>query len=374
MAKVVVIASFAPSLISFRGPLLSALVARGHHVTALAPDFDEATMSALEEIGVQYERMSMQRTGLNPLSDVRDFIRLVAALRALKPDILLSYTIKPVIYGSLAARFSGVQNIYSIVTGIGFMFMTNTSKYLLIRPILMLLYRASLSFNRVVFFQNPDDLDFFRSLGLLRETHAVLINGSGVDLEYFSEVEPRSSPVVFLLIARLLTSKGISEYFEAARTLKARHPTVSFRLIGPPDPSPDGISIGMIEDSAADGSVSYLGGVCDVRPFLADTSVYVLPSYREGTPRSVLEAMATGRAIVTTDVPGCRETVVDQVNGFLVPVRDSGALAACMERFILKPELILSMGKESRRMAEEKYDVHMVNEVILNAMGLDNQM
>ena len=373
MARIAVIASYAPSLANFRGELLASFFECGHEVVALAPDFEASSRGPLVAMGVQCVTIGLTRTGLNPLRDLVDFLGLTRVLRVLRPDIVLSYTAKPVIYGSVAARAAGVGPAYSIVTGLGYSFSGSSPRQAMIRGILKQLYRAALRTNRAVFFQNPDDLEVFRGQGLLGTTRAVLINGSGVNLEHFQEAPPRPSPPVFLLMGRLLKAKGIVEYAEAARLLKARYPEARFHLLGPFDSNPDGIPFEQIKKWVSQGIIVYLGAIEDVRPFLADASVFVLPSYSEGTPRSVLEAMAVGRPIVTTDAPGCRETVLDGVNGFLVPVRDIGALAAVMERFILEPDLIPAMGRMSRRFAEDKYDVHKVNAVILDAMGLSDE-
>ena len=373
-ARIAVVTSHAPSLRNFRGELLAAFLDQGHEVIALAPDFDASTRAPLTAMGVRCEPIGLARTGVNPFRDLADLAGLARALRRLRPDIVLSYSIKPVIHGSLAARIAGVGGVYAIIAGLGYTFAGSSIYRVLLRALVERLYRTALKTNRAVFFQNPDDLALFRDRSLLGTTRAVLINGSGVNLERFREAPPRPSPPVFLLMARLLKAKGIVEYAQAARLLKARHSEARFHLLGPSDPNPDGIPASQVERWASEGTIVYLGAVEDVRPFLNEASVYVLPSYyREGIPRSVLEAMAAGRPIVTTDAPGCRETVVDGANGFLVPPRDVAALAGAMERFILEPNLIPSMGRASRRLAEEKYDVHKVNAVILRAMGLSDE-
>jgi glycosyltransferase involved in cell wall biosynthesis len=199
----------------------------------------------------------------------------------------------------------------------------------------------------------------------------VMVNGSGVNLDYYSFKPPLTGVLVFLMIARLLKEKGISEYIEAAGIVKRKYPEARFKLIGwDLGDNHSSFTKKEQENWKTEGFVEIRGPLEDVRPFLEETSVYVLPSYREGTPRTVLEAMATGRAVITTDAPGCRETVVEGTNGFLVPVRDGKSLAVAMERFIKEPDLVERMGRESRRIAEEKYDVHKVNAVINRAMDL----
>lgn len=369
MAKIVIVSHYAPSLVNFRGELIKTLVAGGHQVTALGPE--EGFEAELKTLGARYRQIPLQRTGMNPLKDIRTFLALVKVLREIKPDVVLSYAIKPVIYGSLAAWLVGVRGVYSMITGLGYVFkgesLTQKILFRLVRP----LYKSALSKNRVVFFQNPDDLKLFKELKLIsKDQKQVLINGSGVDVERFSYVPAPVEPLSFLLIARLIWDKGIGEYVEAARSLKKRYPQVAFKLLGPFDTNPTAISRRVVEQWEAEGTIEYLGETKDVRSYIAGSSVFVLPSYREGTPRSVLEAMSMGRPVITTDAPGCRETVQDGVNGFLVPVGDSLSLEKAMEKFILNRAIIHDFGLKSREVAENKYDVHKVNKVIIEAMEI----
>jgi glycosyltransferase involved in cell wall biosynthesis len=233
------------------------------------------------------------------------------------------------------------------------------------------LYRNAARYNKRLIFQNPDDLTMFQELNIVREGYkTTIVNGSGVDIEKFASTGNLLQPLSFLLIGRLIWDKGIGEFVEAARLLKKRYPQVRFRILGPLDGNPSAITPDHIRKWQEEQLIEYLGQTEDVRPYLEETSVYVLPSYREGTPRSVLEAMAMGRPIITTDAPGCRETVIDGVNGYLVPVKDANKLASAMEKFIVNPELILVMGIKSRQLAIEKYDVHKVTHSMLQAMEL----
>lgn len=366
---VVVFGGYADSLLNFRGPLLRALVANGHTVTACAPAASPDVLAKLAEMGVSYRDVALNRTGLNPISDIKTFWTLILLFRDIKPDALLSYTIKPVIYGSLAARLAGVPAIYSMITGLGYAFAAGGRGW--VGQVAKFLYRSALNGNRRVFFQNPDDRDFFVGAKILaRAEQAVLINGSGVDLQHFGCVPVPENIPSFLLIARLIKDKGIIEYVEAARLVKFCHPAAQFHLLGPLDSNPNAISAAQISEWETEGAITYLGEAADVRPAIAACSVYVLPSYAEGTPRTVLEAMSMGRAVITTDAPGCRETVVDGVNGILVPTRDVAALAQAMLDLIESPDSIARMGKAGRSLAEEKFDVHKVNSAILGAMKL----
>ncbi len=372
--NVAVIASSAPSLVNFRGELLKEMVRRGHRVYALAPSASPRvrdTESALRKFGVQFVAYSLSRRGLSPLEDFSSLLELERILRALRVECILSYTAKPVIYGSLAAHRAGIQEIYSMITGLGFAFSSDTFSARIIRGISKTLYRRSLQYNRRVFFQNPDDLQLFVEANILQSgEQGVLINGSGVDLERFA-IQPFPAEISFLLIARLIAEKGIREYVAAARRVKSKYPNIQFRLVGSFETGASKISKQEIDRWTDEGVIEYLGTLPDVRPALRNCSVFVLPTYyREGQPRTILEAMATGRPIITTDNPGSRETVVNGLNGFLVKPRDVDDLYKAMVRFIENPKLIPRMGASSRTIAEEKYDVHRINQVILAFMGL----
>lgn len=370
MARVAVLGSLPESLINFRGPLLAAMVAAGHEVHAVSPPAGPRSVEALARLGVPHHAVPLVRTGLNPLRDVGTLLSLHNLFRCIRPDCLLAYTIKPVIYGCLAARLAGVPRRYAMITGLGYAFAGRGPRAHLLGSVAHALYRLALAGADRVFFQNPDNLREFLQRGLLRgPDQAVLIDGSGVDLVRYSPAPLPAEPS-FLMIARLLRDKGVLEYVEAARRLKARHPEVRFRLVGWIDDNPAAISQVELDGWTAEGVVDYLGYLEDVRPAIAGSAVYVLPSYHEGMPRTVLEAMAMARPIITTDVPGCRETVREGENGFLVPAGDAGALAAAMQRFVDTPQLAHVMGETSRRLAEERFDVHRVNAVILRNMGL----
>lgn len=369
--RVVVVAGFASSLVNFRGPLLKAMVDRGHEVVACAPGNPTDVVTSLTKMGVTYQEIFLERTGTNPVHDLRTLFGLMKLFERLRPDCALLYTIKPVIYGSLAASYAHVPRVFSMITGLGYTFGDLSIKQRLIGLPVQKLYHIALTKNNAVFFQNPDDRELFMKKGLIAgPEQAVLINGSGVDLTYYQEAPPVTDKISFLLIARLIHDKGIYEYVEAARRVKRCYPDLVFRLLGPFDSNPSAISRTTVEQWQEEGVIEYLGKTKDVRPYIADCSVYVLPSYREGTPRTVLEAMAMGRPVVTTDAPGCRETVIDGKNGYLVPVKNVDELVRALECFISRPELISGMGQEGRRIAVEKYDVRKVNETILRTMGL----
>ena len=372
--KIFVLASDAPSLVNFRGPLLTALMAAGHSVSVAAPMLlpESPTARTLKKMGIPSYDFSLSRTGMNPVADFAMAVSLFRLMRKIRPDVVLSYTIKPVIWGTLAAWIARVPRRYALITGLGYAFTGRaTGKRLIIQRIARWLYKCALARATKVFFQNPDDAALFKNLGLVPgHVPIVVVNGSGVDTAHFAPVPLPKGPMSFLLIARLLGDKGIREYVQAASIIRRNHPTVRFDLVGGLDTNPDTIALAEVERWHALGDIIWHGPLDDVRPAIAAAHVYVLPSYREGTPRTVLEAMSMGRAVITTDAPGCRETVVEGINGFLVPVRDEVALANAMKRFIDRQDLVVEMGLTSRRIAEDKYDVHKVNAVMLAEMGL----
>ncbi len=366
------IASFAESLTGFRGPLIAALQAKGLDVHVAAPGLSAAdpVRARLEAQGLTVHDIEMQRTGTNPLADLRTMYQLYRLMRHIRPDCAMGYTIKPVIYGTLAGWLACVPRRFALITGLGYAFQQESGRGGM-RALVQRMYAMALGRVQKVFFQNPDDRDLFRQRGILRAgAPSCVVNGSGVDVSSFATAELPDGNTRFLLIARLLGDKGVREYAEAARRIRARRPDATFAMVGWVDSNPDAIAQEELDTWVREGIVEYLGKLSDVRPAIADSTVYVLPSYREGTPRTVLEAMAMGRAVITTDAPGCRETVVDGDNGFLVPVKSVDELEAAMERFLDDRDLARKMGRRSREIAEEKYDVRKVNAVMLGEMGI----
>ena len=400
--RILVIAGYAPSLVNFRGPLLRALVALGHKVMALAPPDEEIgpqasdTAAELRAMGVALSRFPMRRGGVNPLQDLRTLLALRRDILELEPDLVLAYTIKPVIYGSLAARWAARAAkatdpaVASLVTGLGYAFGgleteaeadsgcgCRWDSRRLLSELVVRLYRKALEKNRVVIFQNPDDCALFARLGVTaKNQRTAVVAGSGVDLKHFAPAppvlaHPQTGAPIFLFMARLLWSKGAGVFVEACRMLKRRHPQAVCRVLGPLDHGPDGVPEDMLRRWREERVVEVLDPVADVRPHLAAASVFVLPTYyREGTPRSILEALSMGRPVITTDMPGCRQTVEEGVTGFLTPPCEPGALMRAMARFIEEPELIAQMGAAGRRLAEEKFAADLVVRDMLAALGL----
>ena len=372
--QILVIANLPESLVRFRLPLLVKMRAAGHTVHCAAPALSERAdvVATLRGQGIETHDVPLARTGTNPIADARTFGSLLRLCGRLRPDHVLAYTVKPVVYGTLAASLCGVPHRTVLMTGLGYAFTGEANgRRGLVQRLLRGLLRRALAKATAILFQNRDDAALLGSMNLLPAGVPVtIVDGSGVDLDLYPPQPLPPGPPVFLLVARLLSAKGIREYAAAAALLKREHPDARFVLIGPHDSNPDALADAEIAAFEAGGAIEWLGPVEDVRPHLADCHVYVLPSYREGTPRSTLEAMATGRAVVTTDAPGCRETVVEGVNGHLVPVGDAAALADAMRRLIDDPAQVASMGEQSLRIARERYDVHRVNAAMVAAMGL----
>lgn len=372
--RVLVIAGQAASLINFRGPLLTLLVDAGHEVHAAAPGLnDDADLRArLEALGVQPHDIVMARASLDPVMDLRSLMAMCRLMRGLRPNLVLAYTIKPVVWGGIAARLTGVPRFFALITGLGYAFTGKArGRRAYVQRLAQTLYRIGLRRAAGVIFQNRDDAAEFRDRKLLPAgIRPVIVNGSGVDLDQFSVAPLPNGPCSFIMIARLLGDKGVYEYAEAAALLRERGVNSLVRLVGAPDENADSIAASQARAWREDGRLEWHGHLDDVRSAIAEAHVVVLPSYREGTPRTVLEGMAMGRAIITTDVPGCRETVIPGETGLLIPARNALALADAMTALAEDLGRVAKMGTAARSYAEQKYDVHKVNEEMLTAMDL----
>lgn len=374
MAKIIIIGAAPRSLVNFRGELIKTL-AKSHDVIALAGGATVDEIAAIDSLGVRYIDVPVKRTSMNPFTDLKTMRFYRSIFEQEQPDYVLSYTIKPIIWGGIALRARPSARFIALITGLGYAFEGQGFKRGVLCWIVSKLYKQSLKRANQVVFQNPDDLNYFVEHELTSRNKTYVVPGSGVPLTHFElRVLPKAE-LTFLMVARLLKEKGVFEFVEAACLVKKQFPNVCFQLLGGLDPSPDGINQTVVDDWVAQGCIEYLGETKDVRPYFAQSHVFVLPSfYREGLPRTILEAMATGRAILTTDNVGCREPIVDGENGWLVPVKDSDALAERMIWFIKNPEMIEPMGIASRKMAEERFDVHKVNAQMLKIMGLDKDI
>lgn len=366
--RMAIVSNQAFSIVNFRGDLIRDLVSRGVEVFAFAPDFDEDLECEVRGLGAIPVHVEMDRVGLNPLVAIKIVWMLSRKLRSLRIDAVLSYFIKPVIYGGLAARICGVRSVYSMIEGAGYIYSDEVSSLSrsFLRRVVSFLYRVSLCSSSRVFLLNEDDYRLFVE-GRLVDAHKVIrLPGIGLNLERFNQQEPATQSIMFTFIGRLLREKGVADFVSAARMMKVKYPQVDFVIVGDTDANPDSIRREEVLHWVDEGIIQWVGKVADVRAWLGQTSVLVHPSYyREGLPRSIQEAMATGRPVITTDSVGCRESIEDCVNGFLVPVKSPNCIAEAMERFVNDPQLIVRMGRESRRIAEVKFDVHKINEKLL---------
>ena len=353
---------------NFRGDLIKSIIGLGYEVIVTGPD--RTDVDKIEALGARFVEIPMNKTGTSVIGDLKYAKRLNALFKQEKPDVTLGYTVKPAIYGAIAAKRAKVPNINSMITGGGYAFIAKTLKAKVIGLIVKTLYRIGLRKADHVIFQNPDDLNEFCDRKLVKQEKCAFVHGSGVNLEKF-ERTPYPEQTAFFMLSRLLKSKGVCEYLEAARIVKEKQPDVQFYILGKYETTmQDAVDKEYVEQFIRDGIVKRFEETTDVRPYYSMCSVYVLPSYREGTPRTVLEAMAMGRPIITTDTQGCRETVEDGKNGFLVPIKNADAVTDKMIWFIDHPASIQTMGEESLKIVKEKFDVNRVNDDMTRIMGL----
>lgn len=370
MTRIAVISNSLTYMARFRHELLLALQSAASDLVLLCPP--DRYAPAPRELAVKWRNIPLEQHGMNALRELRTVGALARQLRELRPGLVINFTIKPALYGSVAAWLAGIPRTVTVFTGLGYWFTEERSRRgerITARAVRRGL-RFALSRNELVFFQNTDDRDLFVSQRLVAKQATRIVDGSGVDIDYFAPRAHEPDSDSFLMIARLLEEKGVREYVAAARAVRARHPHARFRLLGGVDTSRSAIPRAELDRWIREGVIEYLGEVSDVRDHLAKAAVVVLPSYREGTPRSVLEALAMGKAVIVTDVPGCRETVQQGVNGLLVPARDAHGLARAMESLIGQVAKVRAFGSASRKLAEERYDVRRVNSSFLAQLHL----
>lgn len=368
--KVMVLSSFTTSLFWFRIDMMKSFLDAGCQVVAVGDGSEEVWAQRFQELGIGYRQIPVQRNGTNPLHDLKTLRALYRILKEERPDKIFSYQAKTVIYGGIAARMLGIREVYPLIAGVGSVFLGDSPKQRLLRGILVAEYKQGLRRAPKVFFQNRDDLAVFTSHGILPESKAVMLHGSGVNVEKFAPTPLPEQPA-FLCISRLIRDKGVCEYLDAAREIRRRHPQVRCVLVGPFDTNPSAIRPEQLQPYMDDGSIEYVGEQKNVYPYLRECTAYVLPSYHEGTPKTVLEAMASGRTIITTDAPGCRETVTDGVNGYLVPVKNVDAIVEAMEKILADPARTAEMARTARQIAVDKYDVNKVNLKIRQTMRIE---
>ena len=367
--KIAVLSSHTPSLFWFRMDMMLSFKVLGHEVVAIGNEPTDKWADKFDSHGIKYIAADISRNGTNPLKDFKTLKSLKAILKEENPDKLFTYQAKTVIYGGIAANMLGITEVYPLIAGIGSVFLSNDIKSKIIQFILKTEYRFAMRKSPKIFFQNNDDVKVFADNKIIKQDKTVILNGSGVNLEKFTE-QPLPDGTTFLCISRLIKDKGVYEYLKAARIVKEKHPDARFLLVGPYDSNPSALKPEELQPYVDDGIIEYFGEASDVRPYLEMCNVFVLPSYREGTPKTVLEAMATGRAIITTDATGCRETVTNGENGYLVPIKDIDALSGAMIDLIENPEKIPQMAQKGLQLVKEKFDVNIINKKINDTMNL----
>lgn len=361
--KIVFLSLLDLNLYLFRLPIMKALVQQGYDVIAMTPPGQCSHLFALD--GIRFLPFEMDRKSLNPFKALGTIYQILGLLKIEKPDIVHSFTIKPNIYGAIAGFFAGVPRIINTVTGLGSFFIEQTVKSRLIRLLIMILYRLGFSLAQTVIFQNQDDLDYFLKWKLLSANKAFVIKSSGIDTTLWkplAKADLPSAPVVVLMIGRLLVHKGVREYLQMAKHLKNKYQDgVQFWLVGDfYDGNSYAISPEEIDSYANANTIVYLGFRKDIQYLLSQSDIFVLPSYREGVPRTSIEAAAMGIPIVTTQAVGCREVVDEGENGFLVPVQDVSLLTDRVDQLIVDRQLRLKMGRASREKAVREFDVQAV--------------
>lgn len=370
--RLIIVTNSSSNLLSFRGELIKKLVKENFEVVVIIPnkDFSIELETKVLKLGAKISKIPLERTGINPFHDFLTFFALKNSFKKIKPDIVMSYTSKPIIYSGLAIGKDSKIKFFPTITGLGYGFTGKLNfKRKLINLILKKLYKLSLRFSTAVIFQNPDDELLFSNLNITKQKKTYIVNGSGVDLKFYCPVELPSKPV-FLMLSRLVADKGIIEYCEAAREVRAKFPEAIFQLAGSFDPNPSGLNYNQLRPFIDSKDISFLGHISDVREVLKNCRYYVLPSYREGTPRSILEAMSVGRPIITTDAIGCKETVLNGINGLLVQIKDKKSLAAAMQKMLeFDDKKIEHMSAESIKLVREKYDVSKVNNNIFKIIN-----
>lgn len=376
--KIMMNAGTVSPFFQMRGRLCDSLQKKGYEITVSG--YTEVGREVLEQYKAEYVYIPLSRAGINPVQDFKVVMAYYKKMKEEKYEIVHSYTAKPNIYGSIAAKYAGIKGIYPTVNGLGYAFTdvdTGRVKARFVRLMVSLLYKWSFSCATKVFFQNKDDVRELIQRRIIDRNKCVLISGSGIELDAYPYSESPVEPMVFLIATRLLVAKGVRNFCEAAKIVKKKYPKAVFQLAGALDDNPDSISQKELDLYVKEGIIQYLGVVKDMSFVLKSCSVFVLPSfYREGVPHVILEAMSVGRAVITTDSPGCRETVRGKddagkgKNGFLIPAKDSQTLAEKMIWMIKHPDKVQEMGMESRRYAEERFNVEIVNKIMLETMGI----
>ena len=366
--KIMVISPKNKTVFNFRGDLIKEMIRRGNEVYVTGPNRD--FIEDIENLGATFIEIPFVKDQVGILGDLKYCNKLRKAMKEIKPDKIFSYTIKPVIYGSIAGSLAGIKEIYPMMTGLGRVYGTNSLKSRILRMITGCLYKIAFLGCKKVIFQNWDDLELFVSLKYLPRKKCEKVDGSGVNMERFAFSELPETPT-FLMISRIIKEKGVFEFAKAAQIVKTKHPEARFVLLGGYDSSIGAIKPEELLEYTESGAIEIPGEVKDVSPILKDVFAFVLPTYyREGIPRTILEAMASGKPVLTTDWVGTKEAVEDGVNGFLVPIKNAEALAEKMLYLIENREETKKMAEASYELCKKKFDVNIVNEIMLKIMEI----
>ncbi len=373
--RICIIGTISSGMLHFRGGMIKDLVLLGHEVHVFCIDYTDHTRAKLINLGAFPQDYSLNRSGTNPFKDFISLISLYSSLRSIAPDTIISYFSKPVIYGTIAGFFAGVKHRYALIEGLGFAFTKQPYrlpfKTRLLKLTQIILYLISLPFAKKVFFLNEDDRTEMCSIVPFLRNKSYDIGGIGVDLASYPFSIPKSYPITFLFVGRLLNEKGIIEFIESALIVKRKYSNlVEFVVVGSLDDNPGSISKTRLDSLRSSGLVNFVGQVDDVVPYYTESSVFVLPSYREGCPRSTQEAMAIGRPVITTNVPGCRQTVVNGLNGYVVPPFSVPGLVDAMSRFVESPFILKQMGMESYIIAKSKFDIKRFNKELFRHLDI----
>ncbi|MEQ7799388.1 glycosyltransferase family 4 protein [Pedobacter sp. ASV1-7] len=376
--KVLIACDSSRTLLQFRGKLIEQLL-KENEVYVFTPKVSQQHVrEKLKDMKVTVYENGLNGSNVSIYSDLKYIVQLYQLIKKIKPDIFFPYTFKPVIYGTIVANLCRISCITPMLTGLGYNFSDKNTKNWLVSMITKTLLKLSLSANKRIriIFQNKDDYNKLIASGIIGKKHqAFVVNGSGVDLIDYAYSAPETKVISFLMISRLINAKGVKEFYEAARLVSEKFSGIEFKLIGSYDDNIDAIDDQLYANIKSGKVLQYVGQVDDVRPYIRDASVLVLPSYYgEGVPRCILEGMAMGRAIITCDSVGCRETInlsVKQPNGFLIPIKDIKALVSKMEHYINHTKDILTYGLNGREFARQKFDVNLVNEAMLKIMQLN---
>ncbi|WP_321345703.1 glycosyltransferase family 4 protein [uncultured Draconibacterium sp.] len=370
--NIIIIGNSAGSILGFRLPLIVKLLSNGHSVTTFANDFTNEDILFLKNINVKAYNYKLDTSGINPVKEIKTIIQLYKIFKTIKPDVVFSYFSKPVIYSSIAAKLIGVKTIVGMIEGLGITYTIqpegkSAKQKILINIQSTLYFIVSFCIDKLIVLNNDDELFFYKKFSF---KNIINIGGIGVDLNEFAFSRVKTEPFNFIFIGRLLREKGIFNFLQAAEKIKIKFPHITFTVLGSIDKkNKNSISQELLNQYIAKGIINYPGLVANVKKYIENSTVFVLPSYyREGLPRSTQEALAIGRPVITTNGAGCSETVVDNLNGKLVDLYNLDSLYNAMVYMINNTDKLESMGKESRLIAENKYDIEKINSKIINIL------